>query len=754
MTLRLMVRLLGTLLVVVACLPIFQSGELPWPVWGIVAGGLLAGWFTSTRTWPRAYVVALTTLLTAGLAGMLLLSLLDGEWLVNSITFGLLATVARTLQQQTSRQQFQLIALSFLLMVAAAVTNPDPAFALYFVAYSILLTWALTYTHLLQRVEEAAGGSGMEWKASRFVSGRFLLGSSLLALVLLASSSFIFLLFPRLGLGFFSAQTRRADPITGFSNTIELGHFGNLRDSTRVVMRVEFGEGREYLPPVSMMHFRGISFESYDGSAWSRRQTRTRPLRPGLDSYFEIDADPRLRSADYHTAEVDIYLEPLESENKVLFLPVRPIAVRHLATRFDRFRGTTRNFEEDEAEDLALSGPSGTSFSYTAQAGILRASVGDLRNLPMDYPRTIRRRYLQLPETLDPRIVKLAESVTADAANPYDMAVRLVDHLQLEYGFTTVGAGDTADPIAAFLFERRKGHCEYFATAMVLMLRTLGVPSRPVNGFLGASYNEFGDFYSVTEGRAHTWVEAWFPRYGWLTFDPTPAAETPPEDSGFFAALDLWVDALRLRWYKWVVEYDLEKQLAVYTAAYNLFASQQNQVHLAPDLSVSQMRAELKKIGRSFKSPTFLAVAGLLLLAALGVPFTRRLLARRSGRVQPFDKLAARLRKAMRRKGYPATPGTTLPALARAALASGFSATPELARLVVLLEQARWSNAPPPPMRELELLLRRVKTGRSNLLTRSPRLTYHQATENGAPADRSAGMDNGRHQQDPGASHQ
>ncbi len=712
MTLRLSVRLLGMLLVVVASLPILQSGELPWPVWGVVAAGLVAGWFTSGRPWPRVYTVLLTALLFVGFFGMVLLSLQNGEWLVNSITFGLLATVARTLQQQSSRQQFQLIALSFLLMVAAAVTNPDPAFALYFVAYSVLLTWALTYTHLLQRVEEAAGGSGMEWKASRFVSGRFLLGSSALALVLLASSMFIFLLFPRLGLGFFSAQTRRSNPITGFSDTIELGHFGNLADSTRIVMRVEFGEGRDYLPPVSMLRFRGISFETYDGRSWSRRQSSPRPLRPGLDSYFEVEATPRLRPADYHEAEIDIYLEPLESENKVLFMPVRPIAVRHLATRFDRFRGTSRTFEQDDAEDLTIAGPSGTSFSYTAKAGVLRASVEDLQSLPMDYPRALRRRYLQLPESLDPRIAELAADVAGGAGNPYDMAVALVDHLQKAYGYTTEGAGETADPIATFLFERRKGHCEYFATAMVLMLRSLGVPSRPVNGFLGATYNEFGDFYAVTEGKAHTWVEAWFPRYGWLTFDPTPAAETPPQDSGFVAVLELWVDALRLRWYKWVVEYDLEKQLAVYTAAYNLFASQQNQVHLAPDLSISQMRAEMKKIGNSFRSPTFLGVTAALVLAVLLVPLVRRLRGRNRSRLSRLDKLAERLRNVLRRKGFPVTPGTTLPALARAGVASGFPAAADLAHLVVLLEQARWSDAPPPSHGELEVLLRRVERTR------------------------------------------
>ena len=85
------------------------------------------------------------------------------------------------------------------------------------------------------------------------------------------------------------------------------------------------------------------------------------------------------------------------------------------------------------------------------------------------------------------------------------------------------------DPLAHFLFETRAGHCEYFASAMAVMLRAIGIPSREVNGFLPGEYNDLGGDYIVRASDAHSWVEAYFPGSGWITFDPTP----PAPDSGY-----------------------------------------------------------------------------------------------------------------------------------------------------------------------------------------------------------------------------
>jgi hypothetical protein len=114
--------------------------------------------------------------------------------------------------------------------------------------------------------------------------------------------------------------------------------------------------------------------------------------------------------------------------------------------------------------------------------------------------------------------------------------------------------------VAYFLFERKAGHCEYFASSMALMLRTLGIPARVVNGFRGGEFNSVTDSYIVRGRDAHSWVEAYFPRYGWITFDPTPPGAVA---TGTWNRAGLYVDALREFWREWVINYDFAHQLSL-----------------------------------------------------------------------------------------------------------------------------------------------------------------------------------------------
>src|SRR5438445_11208009 len=119
------------------------------------------------------------------------------------------------------------------------------------------------------------------------------------------------------------------------------------------------------------------------------------------------------------------------------------------------------------------------------------------------------------------------------------------------------------DPIGDFLFNVRQGHCEYFASAMAIMLRTLGIPSRLVNCFLPVEYNDISQQYVVRGSDAHTWVEAYFPGYGWITFDPTPAAGTISVAAAW-GRFSLWMDAFRTFWTDWVVSYDFSRQFTFF----------------------------------------------------------------------------------------------------------------------------------------------------------------------------------------------
>jgi protein-glutamine gamma-glutamyltransferase len=132
--------------------------------------------------------------------------------------------------------------------------------------------------------------------------------------------------------------------------------------------------------------------------------------------------------------------------------------------------------------------------------------------------------------------------------------------LRMHYGYTLQLPDKTPkDPISNFLFERKQGHCEYFASAMVVMLRSIGIPSRLVNGFSGGEFNDLTSEYVIRESDAHSWVEAYIPGQGWMEFDPTPAADAKAQTK--WGRFLLYIDAMDSFWRDWIVNYDLGHQL-------------------------------------------------------------------------------------------------------------------------------------------------------------------------------------------------
>jgi hypothetical protein len=174
--------------------------------------------------------------------------------------------------------------------------------------------------------------------------------------------------------------------------------------------------------------------------------------------------------------------------------------------------------------------------------------------------------YLRLPPTFDPRIPKLAAQISSAAPNNYDKAVALETYLKSHYGYTLqLLRTPVADPLANFLFERKQGHCEYFASSMAVMLRTLHIPSRVVNGFRSDEFNDVTGNYVVRAKNAHSWVEAYFPGYGWTTFDPTPGGDVATPE-GWDRAM-LYLDAAQSFWREWVISYDSSHQYILGQAA-------------------------------------------------------------------------------------------------------------------------------------------------------------------------------------------
>jgi transglutaminase-like putative cysteine protease len=253
-----------------------------------------------------------------------------------------------------------------------------------------------------------------------------------------------------------------------------------------------------------------------------------------------------------------IWLEPLDSD--VLFGASMPVG---FVTDVPIGMRRPRNERNDEIrfDHRAAIAYEVWSDVEAPTAAALRAAGGEL---PPGFAV-----YLGLPDDqITARTRALAQRIVAGKATTYDKAVAIKDWLttNLEYTLDLEDPGGR-EPVDFFLFERKKGHCEYFASAFVILARAAGIPARNVNGFLGGEWNEYDDYIAVRAGDAHSWAEVYFPGAGWVTFDATPASEIDRlgrGDGGVGARVRRMFDTLTFQWSKWVVDYDLFQQLSLF----------------------------------------------------------------------------------------------------------------------------------------------------------------------------------------------
>ncbi len=170
--------------------------------------------------------------------------------------------------------------------------------------------------------------------------------------------------------------------------------------------------------------------------------------------------------------------------------------------------------------------PLETDDSYVVVSAQTRATQRELRAAGTDYPASIRDHYLQLPENFSARVAADAASVTAGGETPFDKARMLETYLRtFEYNDEIDAPPPDRDPVEYFLYDIKQGYCDYYATSMAVMLRSLGIPARVVSGYAEGVYDPDSMLFFISERDAHTWVEAFFPGYGWIEFEPT-AGET------------------------------------------------------------------------------------------------------------------------------------------------------------------------------------------------------------------------------------
>lgn len=476
-------------------------------------------------------------------------------------------TLAKLFQRERPEDYNQATALSFLLLAATTVYTDDILFGLVFALYVILGVVSFTLYHLRVQVRNHPKAAGQ----SRLFGPRVMMALVWVAVATFVMSVGFFFLFPRIGLGFFGRGAGQREASTGFNEQVNVGDHGRLNQDTRVVMRVEFPEGRP--PQIMPLYWRGVSFDNYDGRKWERT------LAAGeLKSAQEQVVEVRPPAENVSLIRQDIYLEP--SPHQVLFalnplyrvkLPEMVQGVRvqvgNLGEQQDRariIRQWGRSLFLTRTGDVYYNYVGDVGYQYTAWSRPIFPSANDLRRV--DWNLTLKRvneiwpnnTYLQLPSDLNPKIRELTEEITRTAVTPFDKVQAIQNYLTQNFTYTTDLPDPGAEPpLDAFLFTHQRGHCEYFATAMTVMLRSIGIPARLVNGYFGGRWNQYDQYLAVQAANAHSWVEVPFAGYNWVTFDPTPAGALP-QVGGWWSDL---ADALRFRWNKYVLEYNLDTQM-------------------------------------------------------------------------------------------------------------------------------------------------------------------------------------------------
>lgn len=707
-------KLVSYLLVASGFAALALSGELAPPVLllTLLLGGLSFFFDPERVTMLRApWWSTMWTAVTLGLIALLGAGVARGDGVLLSGAHAICVLLVNKLwNRRASRDWLQAYVISFLMLVAGTVLNTDLLFAASFVAYVISATWALTLFHLRREMEDNFLLKHSEGHASeqvevarilnskRVVGGAFLAGTSAISATVFVISGAFFFLFPRVGFNVFFSHARRGLTVGFNDRGVELGGNGLIKDNDQVVMRVVFPDRPEGPPPPTPLYFRGISFDTYRNGRWSPSspQPEHKPLKRwsgislvGTPKGLRLPPDATQKRLQ-GTLTQEIYLEPMDAS--VLFLAERPVAI---AVPQSRPGGPVQPVPEGVFLDAAGRFSTDDVFGdgrqagikYTAWSAIAPPPEAELRRVPAATPeeQEALAGYLDVsgvPEA----VLELGRALTAQAKGPYAKAMAVQRHLQTSYKYTLdLVHEEGKEPLAEFLFERKQGHCEYFASAMAILLRAAGVPTRHVAGFYGGEWNEVGHYLQVRQRDAHAWVEVYLGAAGWVSFDATPPSAVLAGAGGFASRLKQMLDVLELSWFKYVIEYDLTTQMDLLSRFRRA----------AGEWSLGSR--ERGKGGPIFTRERVKIAAGVVALIALGL-LLRRAWRRGPGRSSRPRVAAQAVRaleravRALERRGVARAPSDTPRAIGARALDHGDPGAEPFAALVELYYEARFGG--------------------------------------------------------------
>lgn len=527
---------------------VLGSGFLDWPTAlagfaGLITRLLLVAGVIEFTIPPR--IVAVIAVLYLGFFP-LDFYYISGSFLAATVHMVFFLAVLKLLTAKSGRDYASLKAIAGLELIAAALLSTGFSF-LFYLAVFVLFAISALASGEVRRVAKA------QVVVSRSSLGAFPRRLSTLSALLFAGilvmTAGLFVVLPRTAQAAFERFVPQRYRLSGFSNVVSLGEIGRIQQSSATVMHVRSFQGEGFL----RVKWRGSALAEFDGKRWFNA--------PGQDQTLRVeDQILRVRSATEGAGRgpnviYQVHLEPIVSDTLFFAGTVETIRIGVPFLRYSRGGGfhVPPRF-------------GGRGLNYSAY-GFLPNEWAEGR-YTASLPPGAMRGLLSLPN-LDPRIPDLAREMTIGGESQAEKARMLETRLRHDYGYTLeLLSKPVDDPLSHFLFVRKKGHCEYFASSMAVMLRTLGIPSRVVTGFQSGVFNPMTGWQVVRASDAHSWVEAWIDGRGWTTFDPTPY-DTTRSGAEVLTRLALFTDTLSQYWQDWIMSYDMGHQAALFTRMQN-----------------------------------------------------------------------------------------------------------------------------------------------------------------------------------------
>jgi transglutaminase-like putative cysteine protease len=456
-------------------------------------------------------------LLTLGSLSVLAFSIyrLNTNELMSQMLEALLIFLAiKFLEDKKFRDYMQIYAICIFLLAGLGLLTLSIVFLVYFLAIILLLCLSII---LLTFSSEEPG-----IRFDRQTLFKVLSKCLFIPLVALPLTAFMFIILPRSQYPLLHFLNRADRATTGFTDRVKLGTVSGIQEDASAIMRVNMERVNE-----ENLYWRGIVLDSFDGTDW-----KTAPVRELATTRQGL---PRGR-----VIQQTVYLEPYG--NNYLFTLDKPLYVALRDAR--KFR------------DLTIISPRYLErrFKYDVYSVLSDRIIEKEVNL---------ERHLQVPEHLSGRIKDLVKSLVSQTTKE-DIPFVLYRYLgSPPFAYSLKDLPVSENPLEDFLFETKKGNCEYFASAYAIMLRLAGIPSRLVGGYRGGYYNDVGGYYLVPQKNAHVWVEVHL-KGSWVRMDPTPASLdtfTTPASGDLFFRMRVFFDTVNYYWYAMIINYDFQKQL-------------------------------------------------------------------------------------------------------------------------------------------------------------------------------------------------